>query len=61
MRPVLKRPLLHEERAAVRTTKLMTPAAAGRPIRSNTKTNGLPSGSRSFQATSDMMTIRAPM
>ena len=41
MRPVQKMPLLHDEAAAVITTKLMIPAAAGMPIRSKTMTNGL--------------------
>ena len=54
-------PLLHDEAAAVMTTKLMMPAAAGMPIRSNTMTNGLIAGMNSVQGTSDMMTIRAPM
>ena len=61
MRPVLKIPLLHDDAAAVMTTKLMIPAAAGMPIFSNTKTNGLVSGFNWFQATSDMMISRAPI
>src|ERR1700730_5220827 len=61
MRPVLKIPLLHDDEAAVITTKLMIPAPAGIPIFSKTKTNGLLSGLNRFQATRDMMISRAPI
>ena len=53
-------PLLHDEAAAVMTTKLMIPAAAGMPTRSNTMTNGLTPGRNSVHGRTDMMTIRAP-
>ncbi|MNP83818.1 hypothetical protein D3C76_1843210 [compost metagenome] len=42
MRPVLKMPPLHDESAAVMTTKLMMPAAVLMPRRSKVMTNGLP-------------------
>ena len=61
MRPVLKMPLLHDEAAAVMTTTLMMPAAAGMPSFWNTKTNGLASGLSSFHGTSAMMITSAPM
>jgi hypothetical protein len=61
MRPVLKIPLLQDDAAAVITTKLMSPAPAGIPIFSKTKTNGLVSGLNWFQGTSDMMISRAPV
>ena len=54
-------PLLHDEAAAVMTTKLMMPAAPGMPILSNTMTNGLTPGVNSVQGSTDMMTISAPM
>ena len=44
MRPVLKIPLLHDEAAAVMTTKLMISAPPGIPVFSKTKTKGLVSG-----------------
>ena len=61
MRPVENRPPLHDEAAAVMTTKLMIPAAAGRPIASKTMTKGLSPACSSVHGTSDMMTISAPM
>ena len=41
IRPVLKIELLHADAAAVKTTKLIMPAAAAIPTFSNTCTNGL--------------------
>ena len=61
MRPVLKMPLLQEEAAAVMTTKLMMPGAAGMPIRSNTLTNGLTPGLELVPGKNDMMAISTPM
>jgi hypothetical protein len=60
MRPVLNSPLLHDEAAAVMTTRLMTLAAPGSPSLPNTNTNGLIFGSSSVQGTSDMMMSSAP-
>src|SRR5204863_398914 len=61
IRPVLKRPLLQEELAAVITTRLMRPAAAGTRSFSNTNTKGLTLGLSSFHGTSAMITMSAPM
>jgi hypothetical protein len=51
---------LHDDSAAVRTTKWISPAAVLIPISENTITNGLWLGFRWFHATSDMMTTSAP-
>ena len=56
----LKIPLLHEEAAAVKTTKLIIPAANGIPINANNLTNGLLSGSTLSHGIMDMMTANAP-
>ena len=61
MRPVLNRPLLQEEAAAVITTagdEARRPRA--RCSFSNTNTNGLTLGLSSFHGTTDMITNSAP-
>ncbi|COT25360.1 Uncharacterised protein [Streptococcus pneumoniae] len=55
-----KIPLLHDDAAAVNTTKLIKPAANGIPISVNNLTNGLLSGSTLSQGMIDMITARAP-
>jgi hypothetical protein len=61
MRPVLKMPLLQEESAAVRTTKLTMPAAVASPICLNTATNGLSAGDSWSHGMRAMITTSAPM
>ena len=61
MRPVENRPPLQDEAAAVMTTKLMIPAAAGTPIAAKTMTNGLSPACSSVHGITDMITISAPM
>ncbi len=60
IRPVEYMPELQEDSAAVSTTKLMMPAAAGMPTLPNAATNGLTPGSNSDHGTSDRMISRAP-
>ncbi len=59
MRLVENTPLLADEAAEVSTTKLITPAAAGRPASTNSSTNGLLPGTTSRQGVTAMMAIRA--
>ena len=56
-----KIPLLHAEAAAVKTTKLIIPAAKGIPIKANNLTNGLSLGSNSFHGIIEIITANAPM
>ena len=61
MRPVLKIPLLHDDAAAVITTKFTRLAAPGMPMRSKRNTKGLTPGLSSLHGTSAIITARAPM
>ncbi|MNC36564.1 hypothetical protein D3C75_850900 [compost metagenome] len=59
IRLVENTPLLAEEAAEVSTTKLITLAAAGRPISTNSSTNGLLSATTELHGVTDIITIRA--
>ena len=60
MRPVAKMPLFSEETIAAMTTRLTMLAAAGKPARSNTMTNGLWFGSRERQSATTMIAASDP-
>src|SRR2546430_9116535 len=53
-------PALHDDSAAVSTTKFTIPAAAGMPILVNASTNGLVSSSNSVQLITDRITSSDP-
>ena len=59
MRLVENTPLLADDAAEVSTTKLMMPAAAGRPASTKSSTNGLLLGTTSRQGVTAMMAISA--
>ncbi|MNF03400.1 hypothetical protein D3C80_2027100 [compost metagenome] len=59
MRLVENTPLLAEDAAELSTTKLMIPAAAGRPANTNNSTNGLLLATTSRQGVTAMMAISA--
>lgn len=54
-----KIPLLQDEAAAVKTTKLINPAANGIPINENNLTNGLSFGSTLSQGIIDIMIAKS--
>ena len=53
-------PELHDDSAAVSSTKFMIPAAAGMPICSSTSTNGLLPAWKSRQLATDRITTSDP-
>ena len=59
MRLVENTPLLAEDAAEVSTTKLMMPAAAGRPASMNSSTNGLLSATTSRHGVTARIAINA--
>ncbi|MNM57884.1 hypothetical protein D3C81_691020 [compost metagenome] len=59
MRLVEKTPLLADDMAEVSTTKLMMPAAAGRPASTNSSTKGLLLATTSRQGVTAMMATSA--
>src|SRR6478752_2427094 len=60
-RALLNRPELHEDSAAVSTTKFMMVPAAGSPIWVSALTNGLSPALNSVHGNSDSSTINDPM